>query len=130
MDMESMISGFLQSAQGKDALSALEGQGITGADAEAALGHATTAVTQHASEAHSGGGLLGEHATRNFFAALASGIVKGDGLLGALEDGALGVITGRVTEALVERAGMDGGTASTVAAAVTPQVVAFVKSHI
>ena len=81
---------------------------------------------EHASSS----GILGEHPGKSFFAAFAAGLVKGDGVLGALEDGAAGVITGRVAEALASRAGLDEGTAATVAAAATPFVMSFVKKHL
>ena len=54
--------------------------------------------------------------------------MKGDGLVGALEDGAEGLLTGRITEALASRAGLDPAMASTIAAAATPFVASFLKN--
>jgi hypothetical protein len=51
---------------------------------------------------------LGEHAGRSFLAPFASGLVKGDGMRGALGDGAEGLLSGRVTEALAARAARPG----------------------
>lgn len=136
MDVQSLITGFLASSQGQSAVAALGNHGIAGGDAEAALGHATQAVATHVSDQHPKpeegllGSLLGDHAGRNFLAGLAAGLAKGDGLVGALEDGAMGVVTGRVTEALVEKAGMDGGMASTIAAAATPYITSYLKEKL
>ena len=65
-----------------------------------------------------------------FFAAFTAGLLRGDGVMGALEDGATGVITGRVAEYLTSLAGIDGGMASTIAAAATPYVTGFLKEHL
>ena len=50
--------------------------------------------------------------------------------MGALEDGAVGAVTGRVAEYLGSLAGVDAGTASTIAAAATPYVMGFLKQHL
>lgn len=128
MDLSSFVSGFLSSEHGQGAMSALTAQGIDPASAEQYLTHAAAAGHAHV-EQH-GSGLLGDNVGKSFFAAFAAGLVKGDGIKGALLDGIDGVLVGRVTEALAERAGLDPNTAATVAAAATPYVVAFVKSKL
>ncbi len=130
MDAASLISSFLSSEHGAQAAAALQAQGIAPDDAQTYLTHATQAVADHVHDHASSSGILGEHPGKSFFAAFAAGLVKGDGVLGALEDGATGVITGRVAEALAGRAGLDEGTAATVAAAATPFVMSFVKQHL
>jgi hypothetical protein len=130
MDLQEIAASFLNSAQGQQALSALGDEGVGADDAQRFLGHATEAAMAHVQAQHEASGLLGEHAGRNFFAALAAGLVKGDGVMGSLEDGAIGVVTGRITEALVEKAGLDGGTASTIAAAATPYITSFLKEKL
>ncbi len=75
-------------------------------------------------------GLLGEHAGRNFFAAFAAGIVKGDGFFASLGDGFEGLIVGRITEYLCNRAGVDPNIASTVAATAAPLVISYMKEHL
>ena len=125
MDFSELAQEFLGSEHGQGATDALAAQGISGSDAQAYLAHAVAAGGEHVEE--HGAGLLGEHPGRSFFAAFASGLVHGDGLLGALGDGAEGVLTGRIAEALASRAGVDPGTASTIAAAATPYVRAFLK---
>jgi hypothetical protein len=129
MDIQSLVGEFLTSEHGQGAASALAAQGVSADDAQTFLTHAATAGAEHA-EAQGSAGLLGEHAGKSFFAAFAAGLVKGDGVLGSLEDGAEGVLVGRITEALASRAGLDSSTASAVAAAATPFVAAFLKSKL
>ena len=74
--------------------------------------------------------LLGDHGGRNYLAGIAAGMMRGDGIVGSLEDGALGVVTGRITEALVNKAGLDGGTASTIAAAATPYIAGYLREKL
>ena len=63
-------------------------------------------------------------------AAFASGLVHGDGILGSLEDGAAGVVIGRITESLTGKMGIDSAAADAAAAATAPYVVAFLREHI
>ncbi len=129
MDIQSLVSEFLSSEHGQGAAGALAAQGIAPNDAQTLLAHAATAGAEHA-EAQGSAGLLGEHAGKSFFAAFAAGLVKGDGVVGALEDGTEGVLVGRITEALASRAGLDPSTASAVAAAATPYVASFLKKKL
>ncbi len=125
-----MLGNFLNSDQGAQAKAALASQGISPQDAEQYLGHATQAAMEHVNDHAASNGLLGEHPGHSFFAAFAAGWLKGDGVFGALEDGAMGVVTGRITEALADKAGLDSGTASAVAAAATPFVMSFLRQHL
>lgn len=128
MDAQQLISEFLASDHGAQAVQALGAQGVDAASAQALLGHAAEAATAHVEAQHAG--LLGEHAGRSFFSAFAAGLVRGDGFFKSLEDGGEGLITGRVAESLAARAGLDPSTASTMAAAATPYVVAFLKQKL
>ena len=136
MEMQELVTGFLGSSQGQDAHATLTAQGIDPSLATTLLGHAAEAAANHVNEQHPPpaegllGSIFGHHAGRNFLAGIAAGIARGDGVVGSLEDGAMGVVTGRITEALVEKAGLDGGTASTVAAAATPFIVGFLKEKL
>lgn len=127
MDIQEIVGGFFQSSHGQQALGALGAQGISPEAATQFLGHATEAAAMHVHEHHESSGLLGAHPGKSFFAAFAAGLIKGDGVLGALEDGAMGVVTGRITEALMDRAGLDSDTASVVAAAATPYITSYLK---
>jgi hypothetical protein len=128
MDAQQLISEFLASEHGAQATQALGAQGVSEADAQQLLSHAAEAVHAHV-EAQDPG-LMGEHAGKSFFAAFAAGLVHGDGFFKSLVDGGEGVMSGRVAEALAARAGLDPSTASAVAAAATPYVVAFLKQKL
>ena len=130
MSVEELVGNFLSSDHGRQAMAALQEKGIDPSTAQGYLTHAATAVASHA-EAHAEShGILGDHPGRSFFAAFASGLVKGDGVLGSLEDGAAGVVTARVVEALCDKAGVDTGTAEMVAAVATPYAMSYIKSHL
>lgn len=130
MNIEALSDSFLSSEHGQQALSALQAKGIAPDQAQGYLKHALSAVGTHAEEHAQSHGLLGDHPGKSFFAAFASGLLKGDGVIGALEDGAEGVLVARVVETLCDKAGIDSATAETIAAAATPYAVSFVKSHL
>ena len=132
MDVQQLVSEFLASDHGAQALQALGAQGLSGADAQQVLGHAASAAAEHVEQqqAGGGGGLLGEHSGKSFFAGLAAGLVRGDGFLKSLMDGGEGVLSGRVAEAIAQRAGIDPSTASSLAAAATPYLVGFLKQRL
>jgi hypothetical protein len=129
MDAQQLISEFLNSDHGAQAVQALGAQGIGEADAQQLLGHAAAAVHEHAEQQQASGGLMGEHAGKSFFSAFAAGLVRGDGFFKSLMDGGEGVLTGRVAESLAARAGVDPSTASTIAAAATPYILGFLKQR-
>ena len=131
MNIESLVQKFLNSVHGQSAASALSAQGIDDSQVQDALSHAARAGVAHVEQAHKdNGGFLGEHAGMSFFAAFASGIVKGDGVMGSLEDGAAGVVIGRITEALQAKMGWDSATADAAAAATAPYVTSFLKEEL
>jgi hypothetical protein len=128
MDAQQLISEFLASDHGAQAAQALSDQGINAADAQQLLSQATEAAHAHVEQQSSG--LMGEHAGKSFFAAFASGLVRGDGFFKSLVEGGEGILSGRVAESLASRAGVDSSTASAVAAAATPYIVAFLKEKL
>jgi hypothetical protein len=128
MDLQSFVGNFLSSAHGRSAALALAAQGIRADKASEYLAHA--AAIGHAHVEKGPTDLLGENLAASFLTAFATGLAKGDGLLGALGDGVEGALVGRVTEALAARAGLDSKTASTIAAAATPHVVSFLKAKL
>lgn len=130
MDVQELAQSFLASEHGQQALSALKQQGISEDDATKMLGHAAQAGADHVHDHAESNGILGGHPGRNFFAAFASGLVKGDSVLEALEDGAAGVVTAKVTEVLCDKLGLDPNTAATVAATATPYVMGFLREHL
>lgn len=127
MDAQQLVSEFLNSEHGTQALQALTAQGLSGSDAQQMLAHAATAVHEHAEQQNAG--LLGEHAGKSFLSAFASGLVRGDGFFKSLVDGGEGMLSGRVAESLAARAGIDPSTASAIAAAATPYILGFLKQR-
>jgi len=131
MDIESLVQKFLGSEHGQQAAAALAQQGFGEDQVQEILGHTARAGAQHVEQQHKdSGGLFGEHAGMSFFAAFASGLIKGDGVVGSLEDGAAGILVGRITEALTAQMGMDSTAADAAAAATAPYITAFLKQHL
>ncbi|SAL85232.1 hypothetical protein AWB74_07222 [Caballeronia arvi] len=128
MDMQQLVSEFLSSEHGAQATQALTDQGFSQEDSQQMLGAAAETAHAHAEEQNAG--LLGNHPGKSFFAAFAAGLVRGDGFLKSMEEGGEGVLTGRVAESIAARMGIDPATASTVAAAATPYVVAFLREKL
>jgi hypothetical protein len=131
MDISALLNKFLASAHGQNAAAALAGQGFGDDDTQSILTHSITAGAAHVEQAHKdNGGLLGNHAGKSFFAAFASGLIKGDGVFGSLEDGAVGVVQGRIVELLTAQMGMDSAAADAAAAATAPYVLSFLREHL
>lgn len=125
MDAQQLISEFLSSEHGAQASQALAGQGFNPDDVQQMLSGAAEAAHAHAEEQNAG--VMGDNPGKSFFAAFAAGLVRGDGFFKSLVEGGEGILTGRVAESLAAKMGIDPATASTVAAAATPYIVAFLK---
>jgi hypothetical protein len=125
-----VIQQFLGSPEGADAAEALRGAGVPEESIRDVLHHAARAGIEHLENDAREGGILGKHAGMSFFAAFASGLIQGDGLVGSLEEGALGVVVGRITEAITASVGLDSGLADAAAAATAPHVMKYLKRHI
>jgi hypothetical protein len=130
MDTQNIIHSFLHSTEGRQAAGALESAGFEQSQISQILHHAAHAGIQHIEADAAKGGILGEHAGMSFFAAFASGLLKGDGMMGSLEDGAAGIVVGRITETLTSAVGLDSGMADAAAAATAPYVMAYLKKHL
>jgi hypothetical protein len=128
MDVQQLVSEFLASEHGSQAAQALTAQGFSADDTQQMLSQVAETAHAHAEEQNAG--LMGEHPGKNFLAAFAAGLVRGDGFLKSLVEGGEGILTGRVAESLAAKMGIDPSTASTVAAAATPYVVAFLKEKL
>ena len=133
-----LLSGFLGSEHGQNALGALQKQGIEGADAESLIGHATNAAAHsmheqtkgHADPAVGLFNIFGGHAGRSFIMGAIAGLMRGDGVVGAFEDGGMGMIGGHVAEVIADKAGLDPSTAATVSAAITPFIISYVHEKL
>jgi len=131
MDIANLVQSFLRSQHGQAAGAALTQQGFSGQQAQEILGHSARAGAAHVEQHHQdSGGILGEHAGLSFFAAFASGLIRGDGVVGALEDGVGGVVVGRIAEVLMSQMGLDSTVAHAAAAATAPYVMSFLKQHL
>jgi hypothetical protein len=129
MDVQQLASEFLASEHGNLATQALAAQGVSADDTQQMLSQVAETAHGHVEE-QSSGGFMGDHAGKSFFASFASGLVRGDGFLNSLVEGGEGILTGRVAEELASKMGVDPSTASTIAAAATPYVVAFLKEKL
>lgn len=129
-DHAASIDEFMASQHGQDAFRALQAQGLDVNAAQQVLQHAAAEGHGHVENLGQSSGILGAHPGKSFFAAFAAGLIKGDGLFGSLVDGGEGVISGRIAEALANKAGIDSGTAAAAAAAATPFLVSFLKGKL
>jgi hypothetical protein len=130
MDTQNIIHNFIHSSEGREAASAIEGAGVPAHQVKDFLQHAARAGIEHIEADARNGGILGEHAGASFFAAFASGLIKGDGVIGSLEDGAAGVVIGRITESVTSAMDIDSAVVDAAAAATAPYVMAYLKKHI
>ena len=127
MDISPLLEKFLESPHGQNAAAALSAQGFNGDDVKQILNHSVAAGQAHVEQAHQSSG---GHAGVSFFAAFASGLVKGDGVFGSLEDGAVGVVQGKIVSLLTANMGMNSAAATAAAAATAPYVLAFLREHL
>ncbi len=136
--IEEMMRGFLGSSQGQGAMQALMGQGFDPQQAQTLLGHATDAATQSLQNQTAGAqqpqvglfNIFGGHAGREALLGAVSGMMRGDGFFGSLEDGALGVLVGHIGEYIGSRMGMDPAQAGQIAALLTPYIGSYVHEHL
>jgi hypothetical protein len=130
MDTQQIIHSFLHSSEGRQAEQALANTGIEQSKISQILHHSIRAGIEHIEKDASEGGILGKHAGMSFFAAFASGLLKGDGVMGSLEDGAGGVVVGRIAEAITASVDIDSSLVDAAAAATAPYVMAYLKKHL
>jgi hypothetical protein len=135
---EDILSGFTSSPHCESAVAALVQQGIGEGDArnyiDQAIPAAAEAFTkQTANHPQPEVGLFnifGGHAGKEFLIGLTEGIVRGDGIMGSLEDGGMSMVGGHIGEYLASKTGLPEETTGLVAAAVTPFIVRFVHEKL
>jgi uncharacterized membrane protein YeaQ/YmgE (transglycosylase-associated protein family) len=135
---DDMLSGFMNSQQGRDALTALQKQGIPAGEAQNLLNHAVPAAAESMKQATAGQSdpavglfnIFGGHSGRSFLEGMVAGLVRGDGLVGSLEDGGMGMIGGHVAEVIAQRTGMDSSRASMIASVATPFIVHYIHTKL
>jgi hypothetical protein len=135
---EEILAEFTSSPQAQGALEALQKQGISPDEARDLLAkslpgaaNSFTRQTEGHPQPHIGlFNIFGGHAGRDFLAGVIAGIARGDGFIGSIEDGGLGILIGHLTEYLADEAGIDGEKAGIAAAAVAPFIAHFVHDHL
>ena len=135
---EELVTDFMSSVHGQSALSAIQAKGFSGDDAARLLNEAVPAARE-AMEGAAGAhpephvglfNLFGGHAAKEFLIGLTEGIVRGDGVVGSLEDGGISLIAGHIGEVIAPRIGISDEVAGDVAAAVAPFIVRFVHEKL
>ncbi len=137
---EEMLGSFLGSEQGRGAAQALQQKGVPEGQIQqilqAALPAAASSLEQQGSKAMPSAPALGAfdalggHPAQSFLIAAATSMLRGEGVSGALRDGAIGIVGGRIGEALASRLNMDPQTASGIAAAITPFIVGYAQDRL
>jgi hypothetical protein len=150
---DQLFSMFSSSRQGQGALQQLMGQGYTQQQAtgmlQAALPAAAQAMQKAApnflsgaaqggapgAQGAAGGGLAGigqnllniggSHYAQNFLAGAVTGLLRGDGFMGAAVDGMQGVVGGHVAEVIASRFGLPSRVAGAIGAVITPWMIDF-----
>lgn len=136
--IEQMMNGFVTSPEGQQAQKVLASKGFSVDQVKQIMHHVTQAASgslhqQTHGHAEPAVGLLnvfGGHAGREFLMGAVAGLIKGDGLVGSLKDGGMGMLTGHIAEWLAPRLNVDPEVAGGIAAAVTPFVGQYVHNHL
>ena len=136
--IEQMMSGFVSSPQGQQAVQALVSKGFSPQQVQQILTHAVPAASQslqrqtqgHAQPAVGLFNLFGGHAGREFLLGAVTGLLSGDGVFGAIKDGGMSMLAGHMAEYLAPKLGIDSGTAGSIAAVLTPFIGHYVHDHV
>jgi hypothetical protein len=152
--IEQLFSMFSSSRQGQGALQQLMGQGFSQQQAtgmlQAALPVAAQAMTSAQGGMFGGGaqgaaaGQFGQagqpgqpgigqallnigdsHYAQNFITGAVTGLLRGDGFMGAAVDGMQGVVGGHVAEVIASRFGLPSRVAGAAGAVITPWMIDF-----
>lgn len=135
---EDILNEFTSSQHADSAIAALVQKGFAEGDARDLIGHAipaaAAAMTQQVEnhpEPHVGlFNIFGGHAGKEFLIGLTEGIVRGDGIVGSLEDGGMSMIGGHIGEVIAEKTGLPQETCGLAAATITPFIVRFVHEKL
>lgn len=134
-----LVDTFTKSAQGQQAIKLLGDRGlpkdqITKVIAEglpAAASVLKSKTKGPPGEAELGlFDLMGGHPGQAFLIGTITSLVKGEGVVDAMQDGLFSIVGSHVSEVIASRVGLDRQTAGWVGAALTPFVVAFVQEKL
>lgn len=136
--IEQMMAGFMGSPQAQQAMQALAQKGFNPQQVQQIMSHASGAAAHGMAKQTAGHpqpavglfNIFGGHAGREFLMGAVTGLLSGDGLMGAVKDGGLSMLTGHMAEYLAPKLGIDGGTAGSIAAVLTPFVGHYVHEHL
>lgn len=148
--IEQLFSMFSSSRQGQGAMQQLMGQGFSQQQATGMLQAALPVAAQAMTSAQGGmfgGGAPGaaaqsgqpgqpgigqallnigdSHYAQNFITGAVTGLLRGDGFMGAAVDGMQGVVGGHVAEVIASRFGLPSRVAGAAGAVITPWVIDF-----
>lgn len=146
--IDQLFSMFSSSRQGQGALQQLMGQGYSQQQATGMLQAALPAAAQAMAKAGPGflsggqgapgagaGGAQGlggallnigdSNYAQNFLAGAVTGLLRGDGFMGAAVDGLQGVVGGHVAQVIATRFGLPSRVAGAVGAVATPWMIDF-----
>lgn len=146
--IDQLFSMFTSSRQGQGALQQLMGQGYSQQQATGMLQAALPAAAQAMAKAGPGflsggapgasggagqaqglgGALLNigdSNYAQNFIAGAVTGLLRGDGFMGAAVDGLQGVVGGHVAQVIATRFGLPSRVAGAVGAVATPWLIDF-----
>ncbi|HJL21352.1 MAG TPA: hypothetical protein RMH80_03930, partial [Polyangiaceae bacterium LLY-WYZ-15_(1-7)] len=135
----SLFQSFLGAPQGQQAMSRLQAHGYPPGQArgflESAFPVAARAVGQQQAGGQSGqpmglGDVGSSHYVTNFLSGAVSGLVRGQGLMGAAVDGLQGAVGGHVAQVIASRWGLPQRIAGTVGAIITPLAIDFLWERV
>lgn len=146
--IEQLFSMFSSSRQGQGAMQQLLGQGFSQQQATGMLQAALPVAAQAMTSAQ--GGMFGagapgaaaaqpgqpgigqalmnigdSHYAQNFITGAVTGLLRGDGFMGAAVDGMQGVVGGHVAEVIASRFGLPSRVAGAAGAVITPWIIDF-----
>jgi hypothetical protein len=133
-----LLNRFSSSQHGQQAAALLAQQGWSPAQQQQIFGAALPAAanalhmqTQGSSQpALSLFNIFGGHPGRQFLLGAVAGLFRGDGVVGSVGDGAMGMVSGHMAEVLAQRLGMSPQLAGNVTAALTPMITHFVYENL
>ena len=135
---QELMGSFMQSEQASQAQQALSARGYPPDQVSAILdaagpaaANAMHAQTQgHAEPALGLFNIFGGHAGAEFLTGAITGLLRGDGIVGSLEDGGMSMVAGHIGEVLAQRMGWNQRLCGEVAAIITPFVAHYVHEHL
>lgn len=135
-----LLSMFHTSPQGQGAMQALQNQGMDPQHFPALMNMAMPAAANAMHQAAANGhpteptlglfNILGGHAGTDFLTGAVAGLLRGDGFMGSIQDGLMGMVGGHIAEVVAQRTGMNQQAAGQIAAVLTPFVVHYVHERL